>query len=572
MATIAENGLFPPIIDSYMPAITKSQLVSEGIRVKLNLNYNTLGGDNGVKSFHLSLTRQSNYHSAFNSNYPRGVYITGYYIVDPNDSSIITVVIPENIIESVDSPETEELCFNEYYKLQVRFSADANPHLHGADLSDYLTNEDNLAKFSEWSTVCLVRFIDDPNFQIKVNGQDPSGLQELNIDSSNVSIAGKYVHHKQTHSLLFYGQTDKEFLNRYKVIVKNSENEVVYSSDYLNIDLNNVNEINYTIPYYFDIGNYTLQLWYETANLYTGIETFPQLKVNYSSNIWGTQSVVQEMTGVNNILGKVNISFIPFDENTTVPAGSQFVIRRGSDEDNFAIWDEVYNHTLTEALTGTNMISFDDYTVESGVLYKYEITYVDNSGVSPTRYTIVEGPAMTIFDHAFLTGEGTQLCVKFNPSISGYQTNVADSMVTTLGSQFPYTQRGSDMYYRTFSLSGTIAYEMDEQHMFASRSSIYGDWIQVYGSYFVNHYMNQQNDRVTQRKFREIVERYLYNDTPKLFRSTPEGNILVKLTNISFTPKNEIGRLVYDFSCTATEIGEPSIANCKMYQIQDFGD
>jgi hypothetical protein len=145
-------------------------------------------------------------------------------------------------------------------------------------------------------------------------------------------------------------------------------------------------------------------------------------------------------------------------------------------------------------------------------------------------------------------------------------------MVTTLGSQFPYTQRGSDMYYRTFSLSGTIAYEMDEQHMFASRTSIYGDWIQVYGSYFVNHYMNQQNDRITQRKFREIVERYLYNDTPKLFRSTPEGNILVKLTNISFSPKNEIGRLVYDFSCTATEIGEPSIANCKMYQIQDFGD
>lgn len=585
MATIAENGLFPPIIDSYMPAITKSQLVSEGIRVKLNLNYNTLGGNAGVRSVHLSLIRQSNYHSVFlNDPYARGVYITDSISINPEDPNGIIVFIPysaffrqgEGTGENSQSELSQELSFNEYYKLQARFSTDTDPGYHRKGdinlLSDYLVDKNNLAKFSEWSTVCLVRFIDNPNFQIKVNGQDSSGLQVLNIDSSNVSIAGKYVHHKQTHSLLFHGQTDKEFLNRYKVIVKNSENEVVYSSDYLNIDLNNVNEINYTIPYYFDIGNYTLQLWYETANLYTNIETFPQLNVNYSSNAWGTQSVVQEMTGVNNILGKVNISFIPFDENTTVPAGSQFVIRRGSDEDNFAIWDEVYNHTLTEALTGTNMISFDDYTVESGVLYKYEITYVDNSGVSPTRYTIVEGPAMTIFDHAFLTGEGTQLCVKFNPSISGYQTNVADSMVTTLGSQFPYTQRGSDMYYRTFSLSGTIAYEMDEQHMFASRSSIYGDWIQVYGSYFVNHYMNQQNDRVTQRKFREIVERYLYNDTPKLFRSTPEGNILVKLTNISFTPKNEIGRLVYDFSCTATEIGEPSIANCKMYQIQDFGD
>ena len=573
MATVAENGLFPPIVDSYMPAIPENQLLLEGIKVKLNLNYNVLGGDDGVKSFHLSLTRQSNYRSAFDStNYARGVYITGTYIVDPNNSSIITVTIPYTILQATGASENNQLCFNEYYKLQARFSIDTNPGYTGTQLSAYLTDETNLAKFSEWSTVCLVRFIETPNLQIKVNGQDPAELQVLNIDSSNVALAGKYVHHIQPDTSLFYGQTDEEFLNRFKVIVKDSEDKVVYSSDYLNIDLNSINEINYTIPYYFNIGNYTLQLWYETANLYSDTETFPQLNVNYSSNTWGSQSVVQEMTGVNNILGKVNISFIPFDENTTVPAGSQFVIRRGSDEDNFAIWDEVYKHTLTEALTGTNMISFDDYTVESGILYKYEISYIDNSGVSPVRYTIVEGPAMTIFDHAFLTGEGTQLCVKFNPSVSGYQTNVADSMVTTLGSQFPYTQRGSDMYYRTFSLSGTIAYEMDEQHMFASRTSIYGDWIQVYGSYFVNHYMNQQNDRITQRKFREIVERYLYNDTPKLFRSTPEGNILVKLTNISFSPKNEIGRLVYDFSCTATEIGEPSIANCKMYQIQDFGD
>jgi hypothetical protein len=30
--------------------------------------------------------------------------------------------------------------------------------------------------------------------------------------------------------------------------------------------------------------------------------------------------------------------------------------------------------------------------------------------------------------------------------------------------------------------------------------------------------------------------------------------------------------MIYDFSCTATEIGECSIDNYKLYQIQDFGD
>ena len=266
------------------------------------------------------------------------------------------------------------------------------------------------------------------------------------------------------------------------------------------------------------------------------------------------------------------LGFLDFDENTTIPTGAQFVVRRGSDGDNFTIWDEVYNYTLPAAITGQDSISFDDYTVESGVLYKYEINYVDHTTSTPVYYSIVEGPAMTIFDHAFLTGEGTQLCVKFNPNIGGFQINVGDGKVTPVGSQYPYINRNGDMYYRSFSLSGTIAYEMDEQHMFASRSSIYGDWIQVYGSYFVNHYMNQQNDRVTQRKFREIVTRYLYDDVPKLFRSTPEGNILVRLTDITLTPNTQLGRMIYDFSCTATEIGEPSIENCKLYKVQDFGD
>jgi hypothetical protein len=65
---------------------------------------------------------------------------------------------------------------------------------------------------------------------------------------------------------------------------------------------------------------------------------------------------------------------------------------------------------------------------------------------------------------------------------------------------------------------------------------------------------------------------YLYDDVPKLFRSTPEGNILVRITDVNLTPKQDLARMIYDFSCTATEIGEASVENFKLYQIQDFGD
>ena len=109
-------------------------------------------------------------------------------------------------------------------------------------------------------------------------------------------------------------------------------------------------------------------------------------------------------------------------EETVVPAGSILTVRRASDEDNFTIWKTIWKQTLSEDLSTS--LSYDDFTIESGVLYKYEITYTDING---DDYFIVEGPVMSVFDNAFLTGEGTQLCVRFNPSISGYKRNVSDN-------------------------------------------------------------------------------------------------------------------------------------------------
>lgn len=564
MATIAEGGLFPAIIDAYAPAITAMDLTTSGITVLFDINYNN---PTDIRVVHLSLTRQSNYHSALDkNNYYRGVYVTkGFFISGTSGAT----TIPYSALG------IEELSYNEYYKLQVRLSSDTVYPAGGytkQNLSDYLTNENNLTHFSEWSTVCLVRFISEPSIILKANGQDViAGGARVTLDSSNVTLAGDYeTTISQTNP--FMNQKDEEFLSKYSISVYDSNSEKVFDSGLLDIDLNNLNQFNYIIPYYFTNGNYQIRLDIETCNLHLDTLYF-NIAINYDSNSWGGQSIVQEMFGINNILGKANITFVPYSENTTVPAGGKFVVRRGSDKDNFAIWEEVYRKTLTEPLTGTDSISFDDFTLESGNLYKYEITYISPTNISGHKnFTIVEGPAMTIFDHAFLTGEGTQLCVKFNPNVSGLQINVVDNSVTTIGGQYPYITRNGNMYYRSFSLSGTIAYEMDVQHQFASRSDIYQDWIQVYGSYFVNHYMNQQNDRVTQRKFRERVMSYLYNDVPKLFRSTPEGNILVRLTNVTLSPNAQLGRLVCDFSCTATEIGEASIENCKMYQIQDFGD
>ena len=64
------------------------------------------------------------------------------------------------------------------------------------------------------------------------------------------------------------------------------------------------------------------------------------------------------------------------------------------------------------------------------------------------------------------------------------------------------------------------------------------------------------DNMVTERYFKLLVLDWLTNGKPKLFRSSAEGNYVVRLMNVSLTPKNELGRMLHEFSCTAYEIAD----------------
>ena len=83
---------------------------------------------------------------------------------------------------------------------------------------------------------------------------------------------------------------------------------------------------------------------------------------------------------------------------------------------------------------------------------------------------------------------------------------------------------------------------------------------------FVNDY-----DYTYEREFRKAVEEFLYNGKVKLFKSLQEGNILVKVMNVTLTPKQELGRLIYSFSATLVEVDEPTIPNLNKYGILTTG-
>ncbi len=571
MAVVPEIRLFPPIISPYLPA---KSLVSVNNGIDIPFDINELNDINSIKEIHVIITRQSNYKSLFNSSkYPLGIYP----ITITQGSTILTdklVHIPASVLVG------DQLNFNEYYKVQLRFSAAAVcGSATGANLSTILLNESNMAQFSEWSSVSAVRFVAEPTVITRANilGEDnlldPTAELPQSLTSHYVELSGRFTKDSNIITVLnkqFVNSDDNEYLSMWSVQLLDADDNVLISSgdQAVNYRGSNINEFIYNIPYYFDNKKiYKIVLKVTTSNLYTASYNY-LVTTDIEDNNWGSQTEINEFTSLDSVIGKVNISF-EAPQGQTVPAGGKLVIRRADREDDFTRWEQIWSHTISTPITDDEPVVFDDFTIESGNLYKYGITYIKSNGDS---YSITEGPILSIFDHAFLTGEGTQLCVKFNPNIANMKINTSDNLINTIGGQFPYVLRNGNMYYRTFSLSGTIAYEMDLEHQFATRSSIYGEWINVYGSYFVNRYFNQQNDRLTQREFRELVMAFLYDDQPKLFRSTPEGNILVRLTDVSLTPNQQLSRMIYDFSCTATEIGECSIDNYKLYQIQDFGE
>ena len=60
---------------------------------------------------------------------------------------------------------------------------------------------------------------------------------------------------------------------------------------------------------------------------------------------------------------------------------------------------------------------------------------------------------------------------------------------------------------------------------------------------------------------------WLSDGKPKLFRSETEGNMIVMLSGISFTPQAGSGRMTYTVTATLTEIAEANLENLITYNL-----
>ena len=434
------------------------------------------------------------------------------------------------------------------YKVQLRFSTKS----WSSDTS--ATNLANAA--SEWSTVCLLKPIEIPAFYIiELGGVDTATTgKEVSITYSNLEpiFTGVYVPVNQSESLRnwrmrLYNESKSSLLADTGFQSANT-----YESD--------AGRISFTAQLEYMMSNnlrYHLVFDIETKNGYTESKDYIFTAMSFLSGTLNAQLNLQidEEDG----FAKVNLVGNGDVVHTSV------TLRRTSSKSNFMVWEDIANKTFDNT---TLDWEFNDFTIESGIFYRYAAQSRDNRGRRSS--SVMSTIEMGEFDDAFLTesndedGKVVQLKIRYDMNISNTAVNVGEAKTDTIGSKYPYVRRNGNMYYHSFPFSFLITTYMDNNHYFATEAEIRDNQVdryaQAHGANSLEVYSGRY-DYTYERQFREKVEAFLYNMKPKIFRSLTEGNLLIKLMNITLTPKAELGRLLYSVDATAIEIDDATLKN-----------
>lgn len=559
---MASKVLYPPSIDSSMPAFVNTN----GCRIYFSLSKFNASSD--FKNIHVAIRKQVGGISVVNTNYSMGA--TGIVINVPakaEEDGTYSAVIPKEYLRNGWEIGT-------IYKIQIRLSAVE----YSSGVGQAVWLNENAGYFSEWSTVCIVKPIAVPklkvtnfNFYDDIN-VDTTSL-ECFIDTSTLDISGQYSNQDTSEVLKTYQMSLYEVVNNHNVLLE--ESDVLYSANY------ELNQFKYLFQTELEEQkNYILTISIETLNGYkNSIDFYFETTIFYSDEIDAhiitvDNDVTETMDSLTSVAaegeeGRIGYKiYSPSDEVYT----GNICIRRADSRDNFKTWTDIKVITVkTKALN--ELPIYYDYTIESGVWYKYGIQAVNGEGERGVLNKMAT-PIMREFDYTFLLGkDNTQLKIKFDNTLSGYTIVRGDGQADTIGGKYPVVQRNAALGYKSFSLGGLISFNMDEQELFVSKQDVYKypSIVQYYENYNRQHYISQY-DYIYEREFRQKVIEFLDNGEPKLLKSPTEGNIIVRLLNFSFEGKQELSRMIYSFSCSAVEIDDYNMESCLSYKFYELAD
>lgn len=624
--------LYPPILASTQSVFSINE-IPDGYEVKFSLAAITTYDEIG--HIGILVAKQSNNKSIANTSlYPDGIIYKSW---NQKENSII-------IASSDLSPTWEP---GSLYKIQLRFGSAKLPS-PWSNFPQWHKAQVEANAFSEWSTVMIVKPIHTPTLTI---------VKDSNVYNGSQTRAASLV---ASLTPTFFGvceipTVDKEVEESYKFEIFQG-NTLLESSGWLSHVSGEEDAV------YFK----TLLQNQETYQITYDIRT---------NNGYQTTTDPFSFVAVRSTLGDLedlSISAVADQENGRVLlmleataeqlVTGDFVITRSSEISGFQLWEDIrYLNYFTEVFTPAK-VCFIDYTIESGITYRYAIQGINAKEVrtNPLYTQMIK----IDFEYSYLFHDGIQLRLTFNQKMSSFKHSTLRTKQDTLGDKYPHLLQNGNAYYAEFPISGLITYQGNTQTFFEARNSgVYykdelilatekfevrqgmrpqalrssadtinpNDYVDFdhwksypfaelddsSGEYENDYYPNNQdidrfeddyykrypskikptrdpivlpageytegvidytitsdmtdNNIFIERKFREKVEEFLNDFTCKLYRSPTEGNIVVNLMNISMTPNEILGRMIYDFSATAYEVLDFTLPEMDKYGVINIG-
>lgn len=522
MAVTAISTLYPPKISTFAPAFIKT--VSPNIAYELS-PYND---EAIIQRVHISLVEQRTNQNALTDE-------TGIYIIEglqkDEDSGLYYVTIPVDHI--LNSTGEQGWLNNTYYKLQIRFDSYMGQAYNN---SDYFIN--NLEYFSEWSTVCLLRSIDQPILML--NNFESDENSAITFNRGIIPISGR----------LFFGggpiETETDTLQTVKaqILVAGTkevllESEEIYTGDQVNPN---------SFQYYFDLASidtskqtdFILRIKYVTRCQYRGQKDYNFSLADYVTNDNFDPYFTVEMDD-ERATATVRIT------NANTVFGTLY-IRRSSNLSNFKKWELIRE----EYVAGPIDVTIVDNTVGSLTWYRYIVQLEDSGGAfTPIYYSPKFHPQ---YFEAFLSRGDKQLKLLYDYQISNMKPVVNRQKVDTIGGRYPKFVENAAMNYKQFSISGLISAEMDDLRMFINEETYFQDEYDNYNVWKDMYEVPDSYNYLWEREFREEVIKWLNDGEVKLYRSKTEGNLVVMLNDISLTPNSTLSRRLWNFTATMYEV------------------
>lgn len=572
---MTSSTLYPPIVDTYMPIFLKSE---EGTRCEIWFSYSPYMSEQ-CSYVQLTINDQKTNKTVLDTTiWPSG--IAAFQVEQAQQGTkefamnLYRIVVDDANLRNGFQTQT-------YYRAQLRFISNeiSNP----TDMTkSYSEINKNLSSLSEWSTVTLLKCITEPVVQIYSLKSESEATGSIAINSPLLNISG---------SIVFQESGETETIKTCTLALEKAETGGLIEEVTLTLNqYDNGNNFNYKFKKLLEDGKYWLDVSYITKNGYSSLhnpdDAYQPRRRGLYINIQTSQGAAPSLSDIKITTDTENGRIIITAHND---ADQNIAIVRSDSTSSFTNWEEV----CIKSYTLGDKLYFEDRTIESGIWYKYNFQTIDKSTGARSNFpkNYIANPCMIIFNDTFLTIKEKQLKITFNSEVGSIGYNIQENKTDTIGSKYPWICRNGVIKYRSFPLSGLISYidnnmtiafynpeageiqDININGLFYSKEDLFSqEVLELYQTYNLDNNINDYNDIILEKIFRDKVSDFLLDFKPRLFRNATEGNILVQLMNVSFTPNTGLKGLIYNFNCDAVEIDSCTIDNCDKYNIQAIGD